>query len=635
MAIWYINPYTTVSGNGTFSNAFSLSAATKAGIASGDQIRVISVPLANLLKPTIYTASYSSSLTQQYLIIITSGGNLGADFASQDVLYFPDYNTFAKITTVSGNTLSINTSYACLPIANTAATTVNVRKVDVANNGYSANSSSIYFANTSIFNNLTISDGWISANTQITDGSVVSLVNNGYVGTSHSIYLDSSISGTLLSLNINLSQTYIISMNTASWSYAYLYMNGSNSSYSLAQQTNYYVPATGGGVQVGSATFPVQNTTINITNATGGGSYIYSIYGSNVSLSYGNVITNYIDGGLSMPAGSCNGLTLNVNNIICAPGSAYNTSCPFTLYNAYNTTININGIIDQAGVQISYFSSGYGYYNINTGPNFSVKYNKRASTQTTWSAGIYFYGSLYVFAGGNKMNVPIINPPSGHTFTNTYNFGSYGIYGSGVSPNSRTYRIPNITNIDLPVPSTSTLMPYGYTMGNNFLLTYKNGADPMEMLSPQGNGYQATAANTVFPNVTKDYTTYRTSAPSLRSLLTTRTTGYWQTQTGATSNTKSFATKTIKVPLTNGVPITVSGYIRTDDTLIANGDCIMSLFANNTVLASQAMTTNSINNWEQFTLSITPTANVEGYLLWDMYYENGAKSFWLDDLTVS
>jgi len=66
----------------------------------------------------------------------------------------------------------------------------------------------------------------------------------------------------------------------------------------------------------------------------------------------------------------------------------------------------------------------------------------------------------------------------------------------------------------------------------------------------------------------------------------------------------------------------------------AKGDIVFVQGQNLTEVATQAMTTNSINAWEQFSLSYTPTANGEAVLLWDMYYENGAKSFWLDDLTV-
>jgi hypothetical protein len=171
----------------------------------------------------------------------------------------------------------------------------------------------------------------------------------------------------------------------------------------------------------------------------------------------------------------------------------------------------------------------------------------------------------------------------------------------------------------------------------NVLQTYRDGSwDPIEILGIKAS-YSATAATaTTLPNVFRDTLTVRTTGPSLKSLLTSRTAAYWINPfvpAGGTGE-KGASYKNIKVPIVSGSNYTITGYIRSNYASSTTGDVIMSVIYNNTVLATQNMTSAMYNSWEQFTLSFTASATGEAYLVWEMYYPSGGMSYWLDDLSI-
>ena len=615
MAIWYIDPHKQINGNGAFSNAWSISSSVRTGLVSGDEIRIRGVYLTDLLTPNVYTGTFNTTTPQT--LTITSGGS-GYDFIGNSVIYFPDYDTFAKLTSNTNTSISVS-SASCLPIGNTMVTNVTFRKVDTLTYGPSSSTSTAFLGST--VNNQTISDCWIDATTRVTDGSVKTIINSS-AATSTSLYLPSS-STTTNNHIIKLENTTILSGNNNSTGYISLIASSDNTRINIG---GIYFGTTVGGIGIGSSIAPINNTSINITNVMGG-TPINQLYGKNLTLTTSNVIVrNLTDiSPYTRTLLLCDNFTYNVGNVTTFFGTSY----IFQAYDNAPCNINFNGDIDCAqNIGLSYIFYGYGYFNFNFISSFTFYVNKRASTIASVAYKGYYSPVAAGSPNGGRFNMPTINLPASIIATSNYIIDS-GAISSGTS---KIGRIPYINYVESET-TWGGRRPNGITGGTNILLTYRDGSDPIEILSPYGNGLAVTtAANTSFPIVTKDYSRYRTSGPSLNSYLYTRTASYWTT-TGLIKS--SVATKAIKVPLSNNYPVTISGYIRSNDTAYSNGDCNMSLLFNNTEVASQAMTTSCINSWENFTLSYTPTQTGEGYLLWDMYYSNGNTSFWLDDLEIS
>ena len=58
MAIYWLDPHiSTTGGTGTFASPYSIASATRAAFSPGDELRVKSVLLTNLLTATVYTAT--------------------------------------------------------------------------------------------------------------------------------------------------------------------------------------------------------------------------------------------------------------------------------------------------------------------------------------------------------------------------------------------------------------------------------------------------------------------------------------------------------------------------------------------------------------------------------------------------
>ena len=143
-------------------------------------------------------------------------------------------------------------------------------------------------------------------------------------------------------------------------------------------------------------------------------------------------------------------------------------------------------------------------------------------------------------------------------------------------------------------------------------------------------GFDSTLGETIIgsasiPKVQLDAAVYRTAGPSLQAALTTMSSNF----------SGRWTRKTIKLPVTSGQSYTVTGWIRSNDTAFADGDCVMKVMLNATQLASQSMTTAARNAWEQFTLTFTAPYTGEAALVWQMRWYLGNKSMWLDDLTIT
>lgn len=639
MAIYYIDPHTTTNGTGTWASPWSLSSLTRTGLASGDEIRIKGVALTSLLTATTYTAT----LSNQTQMTITAGGGLGADFTVGDILYFPAYGTFAKIISSTSNILSMYATYSCWPINDSTAYggSITVRKVNRTT--YPAGTTSnVYNVAAGYVNNITISDCWTSETTRVTDGSVKTLFNSSYTTSAMTAYIDNQTNG-LSGYTVDLSNTCILNSNaTGTGQYVNLAVLTSNSTITIGQFNSFYVTNLGGlSLGISGASTTIYNTTINITHAVCTSYLFAKTFAKSCTVNISNTYVYSLDlmWNSTDAFGGAIDVTYNLNYIFVA-GSLYNVNALIYSTNTslpgYNT-INYNGLIDRlANTPIGYlFYGGIGRLQVNYhATNFSVRYNKKATLQTTITYGYNVSASI---GGGQTYFITQVNTPPGWTITNDF----WYVATAPLTANfpAKISRVPFTINVDSPKVPNSSLnykYPNGATMGTNILVTYRDGTDPIEILSIYGNGVSVNTVHIYFPKITKDATVYRTSGPSLNSYLSTRASDYWTTASNSGSVYKTAkSTKPIKIPVTSGVAVTVTGYIRTNDTAYVNGDCDVALYFLETEVASQAMTTACINAWEQFSLTFTPSQTGEAYFLWDMYYANGNKSYWLDDLVIS
>lgn len=629
MTIYYIDPHTTTNGTGTWASPYSINSSVRATLVSGDEYRIKGIPLTSLLTATVYTATYTS----YYQLTITAGGGLGADFAANDIIYLPDAGTFIKISSVVTNVLTIVSS-AMMPWYNTSTgqTTITVRRVNLASYPAGTTTTNFYLANNSSTPNITISDCWTDAVTRVTDGTVKTLINTSTTSINSICYIDGS-SGTNPPTSTNrtysLENTHIFGGNTAS-------------GYVSAQITASYVTATIGqivgnaysssysGINIGTSTSPCYSNTVTVTHATniqllGSPSYI-----NTYNLTCTNMAMPQIDAAITgtiLAINNVRNFTVTLNTLVC--NSVY-TRAAFLNYYGYLTdaAITINGPVElysnTALVCIS--GGGFGTYTITFGASFTYKYSRRASTQST-IANLFNASSAWIGTPETFYFVPTLTAPSGWTVTGP----PYTMGGSSL-PNTTmqtTYLQPAQVTLSLPTTVTATAQPYALAKMTNTLVIHRDGSAPYEVLGLNATLQLNTgAAYTQAPFVTTDATVYRTAGPSLKAYLQTYSTTIWSLSYSA--NPK----KSIKIPVTAGVSVTVAGYIRTDQTTYANGDVVMKVVFNETVLGSQNMTTACIGAWEGFSFTFTPTYTGEALLLWEMKYSM-AGSYWLDDLTIT
>jgi len=619
MAVYYIDPHTTTNGTGTWASPWSFAGSSRTNLVAGDEIRIKGVALTSLLTATVYTATWNSASTPTQ-VTITAGGGLGADFAAGSIIYLPDYDLFVKLNSVSGNNLI--TSNINFPIPDSTVTTITIRKVDTTTYPASTTTSVGYLANT---NNLTITDGWVDATTRVTDGTVKTIIHSPATGTfTLNLFQLSSYGHSVSLLNT------FISGGSASNGGLSLYLLASNSTISIGQIQG----ATGSGFASTSINTAIANTTIyvknsNLVNLVNNNNYLC---GSNITMTIDNVyVVNMAN--FFIPAGTyknANNFTLNIGNMYVTSGNTL-----ISIYQVKDFTVNFNGLIDQAAnIALSRIvSTGQGLLKIKFGASFQYMYNKKVTTQ---NAIVNLLSSIYTSVLTNPVIIPEIDIPPGWTLSGTTVASAIDIYSGANMQQSR--KIAFTHNVVFP----NNIYTFGATpviqlgTNTNILFSYRdNSSPPTECLNIGGPVIQGPVSVTNAPQVNYDNTVYRTSAPSIKSYLATKTTSYWQTATGAGALQKYRASKPIKIPVTSGVSYTVTGYIKTDDTAYVDGDCFVSIVIADTDIVSQNMTTACINAWEQFTLTFTSTITGEAHLCWNMFYENGAKSYWLDDLTIS
>lgn len=627
MAIYYIDPHiSTTTGDGSYANPWSFASSTRTGLTDGDEIRIKGVALTSLLTATSYTVTYDTFGA----ITVTAGGGLGADFALGSVVYFPAVDAFAKVTAVSSNTLSFtNTTAMVLPFLSTATgQSFTMRKVDTTTYPASSTTTNLYItpATGAPINNFTVSDCWTSSTTRVTDGSVKTLVHTSFSGNA-ALTLSAQSAGSIASnVTFNLNNTHFLPGNSASASTLTATSYYSNITATINQ---IYGQSASGGFVVGTNTIPVVNATYNVTNFTAGNLFSGSTNSNyNCTFNITNAFLRYADQFLT----SATADTMNIKNITVAIqkiiGYQLQGTAIIAVYFNNNYTFSINDYQDvYSNNTCNYIFYGSGLVTYSFGSSFTQYKNRRASTNTSVSqAGVFWNSGLTGLQG--KMECPPLVVPTGWTTPSTPYTASLGASNTagGQYQQSQLYKKPTLIEAIAPVrPSNYDSTYPGVTNNTNFLVTFKNGDAPLEVLGTNSVTYNAATA-TYCPVVTTDSSTYQSTSPSLKAYLGTFNLAFFAPG--------SKPIKNIKIPVTSGVSYTVTGYVRSNDSAFTNGDSVVSVLMNDVELDTQSMTTSCINAWEQFTLTFTAPATGEAYLAWEVYIVTGTKSIWLSDLTI-
>lgn len=617
MAIYYISPYTTTNGTGTWASPYSFNVNTRF-MTNGDELRIVAKYLTDLLTPTVYSSTRDSVNT----ITITSGGGLGADFVSGDFVYFPDYDTFAYVSSVSANTLTVGIgTSSSLPIPDTSVVGITVRKVNSSVATLSSSSTSMYLLGTAASaTNITVSDGWVAEGVQVTDGTAKSIVRTSSSSSLINLYTDRTNIGFTSGLVANIPNTYLLGgLGTSTCRL----INYTTRQFNIAQV---YSPSCNAVMLTGSTTTSVlasvSEFNITIKDFSGVATALQSVATNNSVI---NITNFYSQTGLVVATNMYN-CTVNITNFISTLFASTGFSTTTTISGS-NSIYNITNLDIYNSVTISSITGQLGSYTLNI--QGSVYTNRRTNTITSITRRYAFSNSSLGLSHAQVLYTPIVNASS-VTFTNNdyldaLLFSSLPAYTDNPLNLPRQYRLYTGYN-------TSGGEPRWYFAAANLLVTHADGSPAYEIIGlPYSSSTTTTGTANNFPKVTLDASVYRTNGPSIKVYLATYTETYWSI---VGNSPATMSTKNIKIPVVAGTTYTISGYIRTDQTTFRNGDCIVELSDGFNSSNNQSMTTACINAWEQFTITYVATTTQEINLAIRMRFSAGAKSFWIDDITI-
>lgn len=635
MAVYYVSPFiASGTGTGTWANPYAMNnLGARTALVSGDEVRIVAKYISDILTATTYTATRAANG-----ITLTAGD---ADWTAGDIIYFPDYGTFAKVRSKSLTSLGFGNAIPPIPLT---TATFNVRRVNPTLAPALTTTNNVYFVGQPTTATISITDGWVADGTRVTDNTVISLMHslnattNYYINGSGGSLGEALPSGwtvdcprTALLGGSGVSTTMTVFLPAYTFTASFFQIS-SNS-------------ASAGCFTGGNNTLNVlQNFTLNVTHYSCAMVLSTTLYCNTCTLNFTNFYTPTIG---YWTQASTAGSTVNPfeNATI-----TFDTFIANAMIGGYSLMFNQDYMLGRLSVTLNSllhlgftpssanvaFARTFGNYSLNFGSSFVIR--NAAGTQVTSLAGKWALESQIVWPSGNvdQLVIPFIATPPGVTFTSTqYSFQRINtntrLFGTAFPLNMSVGDLPIQRRISMPAGSNGfyDALTWG-TRPVNLLMTFRDGTtNPIEFLG--ANTITRTDSTTNGTNliaiVTMDSTTFRTAGqPSLKSYLQTF---------AATANGRTWFQKVIKIPVNAGQAYTVTGWTRTDQTTMTNGDIRMRVVINDTNLATQNMTTASINGWEQFTLTFTPSYTGEASLVWEHRFTAGAKSCWLTDLTIA
>lgn len=643
MTAYYIDPHkTTTGGAGTWADPlapldFTNSTTTNviSGFADGDELRFKGVALTDLLTSTEYTGTYSSTY---YRINMTDT----SDFAQHDLIYFPDLDLFQRVYSVSTNNyISIYSDHIMYPSRTVSiGDSVTIRKVDTTTYPEWGSTSNLYFIRGNNTNGWTInvSDGWTADGTQVTDGTVKTIFASTYTS-NNSYYFGNSNANdgadSLQSVTLDMRNTHFLPSRGTSSHHSYFYGYTRNSTVRIGQlsgnrrysgymyvwgyNNDYYVKHCHVRVTLGqnSNAGSSGKNRVHLTNHVRASSDYF--YGNNYGDSNEIFTENYHCYSISesliriQNTGNYGNTRFNYKQIMVGAKTNYTSS----------TSLNSQYLFGRYGPDdiLQFDSDGV---NITWGD-----YSTDSGTATNFRGLLY----AYYWKGAQDYSVTLVREPTtgNITWQNQYAFSyapsssEYHNAFSAVQPNEYALAVPDNKGIYPDIfGGANTFNFYGH-YGYNMLFTSLDGSiEPIEYLGLFNKGGTQTSSSR-YPRITRDFLVYKTESPSLKVNLPTWSTNPWG------PNTRS--KKIIKIPVVDGTAITVTGYIRSDNSTYSSGDVIAELIGKGSVQVTDTISS-CFNTWEQFSLTYTPDYTGEAFLAISMHFPK-ATSYYIDDIAVA
>lgn len=636
MAIYYVDPFRNTDGTGTFADPKGMWYGVPPTVVSGDELRIIGKPLTTLLTATEYTVTIrDSAVASNGGALSALSGGADADFLPHDIVYFPDYDVFMRLsagTFSGGNYLSGTYNAVPIPVAG-KLTGVRMRLVDRAILP-TFTSSSANIVNNSNVANVTVTDNWTADGVRTTDGTAKTLVTTAAASNANIwLVLTNNVITEALKASaastFDLSNSYFIAgRGTASALNLQRFVDTYNATITIAQV---YANGTGNSTLSGSS-----------------GAIMYG-YGNNITIK--NI--NYNSGLLSSLATNSTYKFENVvSNLIYAFDtlSKYVNNTTIEFVNQFHRSFNSDGIVyaqgsqgltvKLTGVYARYDNSfpaalviGNGNVNVEFGSGFSATKNNQSSTPENVTSVTYALYDNTQFAQQNETYYRKPNLPTGFTVTNE--FGLAIPAGSTVYPLGNGKRVATRKMVleGFSATPTGANISSFYQYVNTTIVSSDGGFSPIEILGHQSASILNSGANTYFI-ASQDTSTFKTVSPSLRFNLATYNSSLWISNH---PTRKARAYKNTAIPCVSGTPITVSGWVRTSDASYVSGDFSVSLVdANGDDVATEFNPTSAfINAWQQFSFTVTPTYTGELFLAFGMTGYRGGQTYWVSDMGVA
>ena len=610
MAVYYVSPFTTTNGSGTWASPYSANVATRTALVAGDEVRIVAKPLSTLLTATVYTATN----TNNYQITITAGGALGTDFPVGTFVYFQDNDAFGYVTAVSGNLVSFGSTTNLLPLKSSAAgQALTIRKVDAAQAPVSSNGTTAYvYPDANWVGGITMTDGWVAAGVRVTDGTAKSIFTTSTTGTAMTWNIDNAPNAYYLApkSTYDLRHTHFMGSKNAAGTTSFIAGMAADITVNQLHGTSVAVPYIGG-----RNTFAV-GVTINIKH----------LYGNFANLFLRNSVVNIENlyrGGVGH-SNYCIDVTFNIDTTVLYTAS-YLITASITVPGA-KSVLNFNTAIDfYAGITLSGVAYQPGAYTVNI--NCPIYQNRRASN-------VNFCTRKFLMAADMNSTSPVVATPVINCplliVSSEDSLAGYRWWPVTLDPTAglTNYNVPKI--LELRAGQTTTSLPIMFIQPSNVLITFQDGGSPLEVLGiglGSASPTSPTGAGDRCPVVSLDATQYVTTGPSLKAYLGAFVDQHW--------SGRAQSSKTVKIPVVAGTSYTVTGYIKTDHTTYLTGDCRATIQGSSSEIVGQNMTTACVGAWEQFTLTFTAATTGEVHFAWIMRFSQGAVSYWLDDLTIS
>lgn len=647
MAIYYYDPLSNsnTDRDGTFAAPYAMFAGSGFPIlVKGDECRIIGKPLTTWLTATEYTVTIRDSAVN------TSGSALSAltggsytNFQQYDIVWFPDYNVFMRLSAGTFNSSGIYTAsqYKDIPICEAGkVTNVRMRLVDrTLLPTHTSSAARITLQNPNTISGITITDGWSSDGVRVTDGSVKSIITHGGTATSTLTPITPNAAplptfpSSVVPSTADYSNTHCISAKAVSAHFRVFAFDYVNTTQTYGQ---IYATSTSESQITGAGTYTTRygrNNNITVKNMNFYSNWMTALE-SDTTITLEKVV------GLSPTPGTdgisrfVSNVTINYGDICCNTG--YSTACVFNGSQA--VTVNFNGFLRSysAMTTLSYLSSiASGNITVNFGPSFSssYKWNGTPITQNTVECGIYA-NNIATAAQQYYKNVA---PPTGWTvatpfiYQATTNTQNYYLQGK---------RVPTRKLLLDGFATRPTEADYTVSYVNvNIACVAVNGEfEPIDYLVPINAGNVGSTNLTAVFNLTQDSTKYPLlTSPAMKFTFPAYNSVYWTPASTTFLGGKVRSIKNVAVPCVAGTPMTLIGKFETDDTSYLVGDFEITVIdaSGDDIVTPINPSLASINTTESWSFTFTPSYTGEVFLTYLMTGYRGNQTYWVSEVGVS